>query len=188
MPEEPKRLSLAIKSVPFMGDPEGADTFYAAAGRFLRLWGRLETHLDFWLSVIANLPEWQAPPKWPVEGVPAAMKRKAEMWRLAFRGMPPLAPQRDTALWFISDMMDTNQDRAVIVHSIWESFTASDPLTVKMVRRRRKGRTVVTETGFITLAQIEQATFEADRLNTHLIPLGLFLARLTQRKREAGTP
>ena len=188
MPEEPKRVSFTIKSVPFMGDPEGADRFYAAAGRFLRLWGRLETQLDFMLGVIASLPEWQAPPKWPVEGVPASMRLKADMWRIAFKGMPPLAPQRDTALRFMSDMMDTNQDRAVIVHSIWESFTSPEPLTVKMVSRRRKGRTIFVDTRFVTLDQIEKVITDADSLNTRLLVLGFFLIRLTQRKREAGTP
>ena len=188
MPEEPKRLSFTIKSAPFMHDPDGADRFYAAVGRFLRLWGRLETQLDFMLGVIAGLPEWRAPPKGPVEGVPAAMKRKAEMWRLAFKSMAPLAPKRDAALRVMSEMMDTNQDRAIIVHSIWEGFTASDPLTVKMVRRRRKGRTIFVDTRFVTLDQIEKVITDADSLNTRLLVLGFFLIRLTQWKRAGGTP
>jgi hypothetical protein len=95
-------LAIPLKSEPFRGDPEGAETFYAAVRRFLMLWGRFENNFDGLLGIIATLPGWTALREPIPESVPAAWKKKAKMWRGAFSKVPRLAPQRDRALDLVS--------------------------------------------------------------------------------------
>ena len=87
MPDTPPKVTIRLRVIsdPFLGDPEGAEAFYAAAGRIIMLWGRFENHLDHALLSIVKLPEGGIIRATTKEAVPASFRRKADLWRQAFR-------------------------------------------------------------------------------------------------------
>jgi hypothetical protein len=124
-------INVTVKSDPFLGDPPNADVFHAAVGRAVRLWGRLEGHLDHVLLSLTLLPEAKALGTISPREMPVSMKKKAEMWRRAFRTLACLQPARHRAMLLMTDMMDSAQARVVLVHSLWHGFISLDPLTVR---------------------------------------------------------
>jgi hypothetical protein len=56
-------VTLRIKDAPFAGDPDNADDFYTALGKFIIVWGRFEMHVSTTLLNIRAFREfsgWQA--------------------------------------------------------------------------------------------------------------------------------
>lgn len=175
------RITVTVKSVPFADDPDGAEAFYAATGRLLMMWGRFENHLDHVLLQIANLPEAQALAGLNPREMPVAMGRKATMWKLAFRTVPALASWRDEALQFMADAMDDARSRAVVVHSNWQGFTSTEPLTVKMVQWKHEGPKIIVSTYFMEIGQIAKIASQVDQLNSRLLVFGTCVSSLLWR-------
>jgi hypothetical protein len=178
------RMSVTIefKAIPFARDPPNAEPFYAAVGRFVRVWSEFEILLDYVLGMIAAMPEWAEERGKRKDVVPTPMSGKAAMWRDAFRSLPRLEPARERALRFMSDAMDTHDDRTLILHGRWLRFTNSEPLTVELERRKRQGRKILVYGGENTIHQIEAATSEAADLTARLTPIMLFLVGLPRPK------
>ena len=175
-------ITFEIKSATFARDPPGADAFYAAVGRFVRAWSEFEACLDGTLGIIAALPEWANERGKRQDVVPAPMSAKAAMWRAAFQSLPRLEPVRKLALRFMDDAVATHDDRALILHGRWLRFTSSEPLTVDMERRQRRGKKILVYGGENTVHQIDAATAVAGDLNARLLPIMLFVVQMQQRK------
>jgi hypothetical protein len=164
-------IKATVKSAPFLGDPENADAFYAAAGRFLMLWGRFETALDSTLQSIFLMEEGK--PYLTVSGgrFPGEMRRKAAVWRAAFKGMAALEPWRAEALKIMTTATALHRNRSVLVHSVWAGFEGGEPLTVRMVLQRYKGDRVMLWEHKVKLADLLGSIEICDRLNTRMLPI-----------------
>jgi hypothetical protein len=181
-------INVTVKSEPFLGDPPDADVFHAAVGRAVRLWGRLEGHLDHVLLSLTLLPEAKALGTISPREMPVSMKKKAEMWRQAFRTLVCLQPARHRAMLLMTDMMDSAQARGVLVHSLWHGFISLDPLTVEMVGWKHKGARSIRSTYKVDLPEVERHVRNFDRLNTRLLLIGLFIDSLFPPIEAPDTP
>lgn len=179
MGEKPSRIVLTLKSAPFASQPEDADRFYAAVGRFLMLWGHLEFNLDGALSIIARLSGWP-PLSWRIEeDVPTSMRLKKEMWSDAFKRLAALQAQREKALTLMSAIMELNDERAMIVHGRWNGFVSADPLTLEIAHTKRKKAKKSTRHYRVEIKAIESMADDADRLNMRLCLLTYAFAPLS---------
>lgn len=167
-------LTFNLVSDPFRGEPVDADRFYAAAGRFLMVWGRIEGNLDIMLGHIANLPDWQAPKSKIEELVPASMKRKADMWKHAFKTISSLQSEQPRSIKFMSELMELNDHRAMLVHGKWMKFINAHPLTVEIIKRKRNRGVIRTEIYDVTISHVEEMIETAKLLHDRLAALLLF--------------
>lgn len=179
-------IHVRLRSDPFRDDPPNAHKFYEAAGRLIMLWGRFEGHWDHTLLAIANLPEWSAFREKIPESVPASRGRKLRMWRRAFRKIPRLEKAANSALALADDISDAGADRDVIVHTGWQGFTSSDPLTVKMQGKRHKGAMLHFAQYSITLPQIEGLIDKFDDINSRMLPISFFVVSLHPPPKAGG--
>ena len=170
-----KSVRVTIKSKPFMGEPEGADAYYAALGRAIVLWGRFETHLDMALLAAANLPESTdlRPPEMPV-----GFSRKIKLWKNLFNNVPRLGHLRQAAVRWIEQAHDSNKDRQIIAHGHFAEFASDDPLTGIFHFARHQGETWVQEKYNVTLPQLENMAVQFDQLNNALLPITSALVNL----------
>ena len=166
-PAAKKTLQITVKSTPFIDDPANASEFYAALGRALFLWGRFENCFVNALMIIRNMPEAQhLDAEFPV-----SWKRRAELWRRAFKDLPRLHQYRDKANALIRDAMEAQRVRVIFFHGDWQEFTSSDPLTAKVIMTTHKKDKVTFATYTASLAQIEDFASECDALNIRLLEL-----------------
>lgn len=171
MPNEFKKhksVAITIRSEPFRDDPVAAESYYAALGRILILFGRFENHLAHTLLAINNLPEAAALQK---RSIPIPFNQKAKLWREFFCGVPILEKHRENDLSLISDAGDANQDRAVIAHGHFNEFIAEDPLTARFLVHRDKGDRIIFERYDVTIEVLERVIKTIDALNTRLLPI-----------------
>jgi hypothetical protein len=121
-------VTLRLQSTPFAGDPEGADAYYAALGRFIVLWGRFELNFDLTIFTLFMLPE--ARPMITDE-MPKTWKLRSAIWRRLFREIERLAPFRVAAAALVVDARKTVQKRNRIYHSGFQAFAIGPPLALK---------------------------------------------------------
>lgn len=166
-PAAKRTLEITVKSTPFIDDPANASEYYAALGRALFLWGRFENCFVNALMIIRNLPEAKH-----LDGeFPVSWKRRAELWRRAFKELPRLGAHREKALALIRDAMEAQRVRVIFFHGDWQEFTATDPLTAKVIMTTHKKDKVTFTTYQASLAQIEEFCRECDALNVRLLEL-----------------
>lgn len=170
-------ITFALRSTAFEEDPQGADAYYAEIGKIVCIWGRFEQQFTMAVRIIFSLREAE-----PIKNdFPVPFSSKLKFWRKAFRQLPSLAEQKEYALRFADDAMEAALDRHDIMHSNWGEFISTDPLTVKAVNMRPKGKTYLHTTFEITLPTLQKIRKRIDDLNTRLVPLTWFLASLTTR-------
>ena len=162
-------LRVQVESQPFLDDPDGAELFYAAVGRAIRLFGRFEMHFVAAIRAIQQLPEFvhELPqePTFP----PATLRQQMRLWRKCFHSIERLSPLRSAALALIPAIQDASEDRAAIVHSTWNGFVSADPPTIIAIRHRHRNGKVLVHRNEITLRQVEEFCQSCDFLNTRLL-------------------
>jgi hypothetical protein len=171
MTEKGARLRFAVKSEPFHGEPENADAFYAAAGRFLMLWGRFETALDSTLQCILLMEGGETYLRSSGDRFPREMRRKAAVWRAAFKGMAALAPWRAEALKIMTTATALHRNRTILVHAMWAGFEPGEPLAVRLMLRRYDGAQVTLWKHRVELTDLLDSVEKCDRLNTRALPI-----------------
>ena len=180
-----KSVRVTIKGEPFMGEPEGADAYYAALGRAIVLWGRFETHLDMALLAAANLPE--SADLRPAE-MPVGFSRRIKLWKRLFNNVPRLDHLRQAAFNWIEQAHHSNKDRQVIAHGHFAEFASDDPLTGVFHFARHQGKMWVREKYDVTLPQLESMAVQFDQLNNALLPVTLALANLNPPIAKSKSP
>lgn len=166
-PAAKKTVRITVKSTPFADDPPNASEYYAALGRALFLWGRFENCFVNTLMIIRNMPEAQH-----LDGeFPVSWKRRATLWRRAFKELPRLQQYREKASALINDAMEAARVRVIFFHGDWQEFTSADPLTAKVIMTTHKKEMVTFKTYHASLAQIEDFAAECDALNIRLLEL-----------------
>jgi hypothetical protein len=181
-------VGVIFKDQPFAEDPRMAAVYYAAVGRLLMLWGRLERHVDTLLLLAASLPEAASLRERMPDAVPVSMKLKAATWRRAFAGIERLAPWRDEAETLISDILTAHGDRVAVVHSSWQGFVSEDPLTVEMTHHKHGRDRIHRSTYRVTLPDLIQMQSNAHTLNKRLLPVARALVDLRLASQAPGKP
>lgn len=130
----PTLFRLVLERTPSPSDPEGAAEFYQAIGTLIVAWGRLETH--FLTCIIAILQIH--PTSGLTKKLPNAWDERAKIWKDAFRTSPDLKPYGDSAMQFLDEMQNVAELRNIIVHGLWEGFSAGPPISAQVMRIKRR--------------------------------------------------
>lgn len=170
MPQDTFDLTANVKSEPFRDDPANADAMYAAIGRALVLWGKLEFHFYSLICIIWNLPGAEQARATRKNGVmPISMKQRAEFCKVAFKTMKVLEREKDQFLSILSRIMDGAEDRSMLFHSACNGFVGTDPLTIQLIHHKHKGGKLLHATFPVTIEQINKLAENFDSLNLELI-------------------
>jgi hypothetical protein len=181
---DPVVLHIRIEDTPATNDPVGAAGFYRMLGMVSMAMGRLEGQFTLCLLMLMNLPGAEA------LGyiLPISWKKRAEMWRRAFEGVPILQSRKDVALPLLAEIIDVMQDRHALAHAIWENFVPGPSLGVAAIRlKHKRGTTDGLESGrtTITLDMLSAILAKANILNRQLLPISQFLTSLRPAPPEA---
>lgn len=112
---------------PFADDPPDADTYYAAIGRIVVIWGRFEQMLEQTISMMGRVPDAVTPQESP----PVAFKQKLDRLKKLCRDTPSLNCVHDDARAFASTAAILAPRRHGLTHANWQGFNRNAPeLTV----------------------------------------------------------
>ena len=78
------------------------------------------------------------------------------------------------------------RDRAIIVHSTWDDFISTKPLTVRAVLRRYTGAQIIQSRHKITLPWLNEVIVKFDALSSHLLPFTSHVVALHRPPRASG--
>jgi hypothetical protein len=175
----PTLLRITAHHTPHASDPPNAYEFYAVLGMFTVAWGRFEGHLTGCMLQILNLPEALA--KSP-EATPMSWSKKSKFWKDSFKSFGTLAPKRDTALTFMTRVMEEVKDRNFGAHAIWDEFVleAPEPTAKARTITPRKGHVNIVDVAdySISLTLLRKALETANQLNLELCEFSSFLNSL----------
>ena len=104
---------------PFADDPPDADTYYAAIGRIVVMWGRFEQMLEQTISMMGHVPDAVTPQKPP----PIAFGRKLDRLKKLCRDTPSLNCVHDDARVFASAAAILAPRRHGLTHANWQGFS-----------------------------------------------------------------
>lgn len=172
-PAEPFLFRLTVEHTPSPDDPKGADEFYKALGIMIVAWGRLEGHFVASLLTMMTIAPSELGAKLPMDG-----KARAAMWSKFFDAAPDLSMFQASALHFLEKMKSVALDRNAIVHSLWEKFSDTTPLSIGAVLIRAKNKSpdgLDFRRGQITIENVIEVGERANELNLKLMPLSQFL-------------
>jgi hypothetical protein len=175
---KPTLFRLALHHTPSPVDPEGAAELYQAIGTLIVAWGRLETHFLACIIAILQIPSTKGLSR----KLPNAWDEWTKIWKDAFRISPDLKPYETTALQFLDEMQNVAELRNVIVHGLWEEFSAGPPVSAQVIRiKRRKdlpGGLEFFKSDPLTPRLVRSATQKASDLNIGLQTLSSILTAL----------
>jgi hypothetical protein len=175
---KPTLFRLALHHTPSPADPEGAAEFYQAIGTLIVAWGRLETHFLTCIIAILQIPSLKGLSR----KLPNAWDERAKIWKDAFRISTDLKPYEATAMQFLEEMQNVADLRNIIVHGLWEEFSAGPPVSAQVIRiKRRKdvpGGVEFFRSVPLTQDLVRSATQKASDLNIWLQTLSSILIAL----------
>jgi hypothetical protein len=173
IPAEPFLFRLTVEHTPSPDDPKGADEFYRAIGIMIVAWGRLEGHFVATLLTMMTIAPSAFGTKLPMD-----WKARAAMWRKTFDIVPDLSMFKMSALHFLEKMESVALDRHAIVHSLWEKFSDTAPLSIGAVLIRAKNKTLDgldIKRGQISVEDVIEVAQRTNELNLRLMPMSQFL-------------
>jgi hypothetical protein len=166
---------------PFADDPPYASEFYAAIGRLMVMWGKLEGAMDM-LAYSARTIISKDPYS---EGPRAGMNRKIRALRKAFRSHPSHANNQVFIRSVLLGILKASKKRNAIVHGICHGFL-SDPSRIEFhILRFVPGDARRESVARFTLAELDELTQTVRNLDQSL-PLLLFSTM--KAPRSGGTP
>ena len=121
----------------------------------------------------------------PVKGMPNAWRKRADFWVKAFKSLPELAPIVPQAVPLMSDIVIAARDRGIFMHSMWGAFLPTDPLSIESISLRFEGDHMAAGNTAITLSTVERMTYEANTLNSRLVPISMFLGSVRPAPKNA---
>ena len=90
----------------------------------------------------------------------------------------------------MSEADDTAKDRAAVIHSSWNGFIQSNPLTMKAIHRQYRSGKILHRIYEFELKEIEEIVLTINLLNTRILPILFKATQLSQvqNKAEADLP
>lgn len=176
--QEPIVVRITAHATPHDSDPANANELYAALGMLIVAWGRFEGHFNGALIQILSLPEAAN----IAEALPISWKRRAKLWRTAFRTLSSLQSMQGAAEAYIERVMLEIQSRHVVSHAIWDAFVADAPEPTILARtispQRGNPMGILVGDFRISISLVRSDLAAANLLNQHLVPFTLFLGSL----------
>jgi hypothetical protein len=122
---------------PFDGLPPYGEDFFAAIGKAVVMWGRLEHALDFLLEIAINIEALSSPRR----ETAAALGRKLRLLREIYSTCPLLSALKNEANAVIDRISNQSGDRHLVMHSTWVGFEDGPPPCIVMlsVKNRPSG-------------------------------------------------
>ncbi len=108
---------------PFRNDPPDAESYYAAIGRIVAIWGRFEQMLEqsiSMMSVLSDAPKPNEPPQ-------VSYKRKLGQMKVLCRDTPSLNHIHDAVRTFASTAKILGNKRHELTHANWQGFSKKAP-------------------------------------------------------------
>ncbi|MEO8714934.1 MAG: hypothetical protein ABI369_07970, partial [Acetobacteraceae bacterium] len=118
-------IRLRMERTPFEGDPPNAARLYAALGRMLVQWGRLEAAFNAILLNILRTPDAAFLMGRSRTGplLPRALEQRRTLWLRAFRDLPHLTGYQQHAGMVDSRLADLGEERNLLIHAFWQNFS-----------------------------------------------------------------
>jgi hypothetical protein len=164
----------SMRHIPFSDDPPNAAEFYAALGKAVCLWGRLENQIAFALVSLQKFPETQN----VRERLPRPWSAKVELWRKLFGGVPYFSEKRAAALGFIDHTKEAAKDRHLLQHSHWYGFENDKPLTANFRSIEQVRDKIGVYQCPVTLEQLQHLVTHIEWLLSELWPIMTWIADL----------
>ena len=128
-PAGPAVIKYNIRFTPLPTDPKGASEFYYSLGVLMVAWGRLEGHFTLTLLNLMRM----AGATVVTHKLPISWKARCGIWRKAFKSIHELKPLEDKANQLLDKIIDTAQDRHILLHANWEDFHQNDPKRIDVI-------------------------------------------------------
>jgi hypothetical protein len=119
---------------PFDGLPPYAEDFFAAIGKAVVMWGRLEHALDFLLLTAINIEALDGPKR----ETAVALGRKLRLLREIYSACPILSTLKDEADSVVERISNQGGDRHLVMHSTWVGFEDGPPPCIVMLSVKHK--------------------------------------------------
>jgi hypothetical protein len=157
---KPHIIMFNVRATPLPTDPDGAENFYYALGVLMVAWGRLEGHFTLTLINLMRIAGVNS----VSHQLPISWKSRAGLWRKAFAAIPFLAPIKKEAENLLDKIVDTAQDRHILIHAIWEEFKPGDPtkMDISTIKHKRS-----TDDGL----ELKRVTIELDMLKKIIVQI-----------------
>ena len=169
----------------FSDDPEYAGDFYAAIGRVIVSWGRLERCLDL---LVLSAKTIDSPDPVPDEDN-LALKRKLRAVRRALRSHPPHQKVQRFITRVLGDMRSIGATRNAIVHGSCGEFSKSGPPKIEFRTTRYSLRgDHWRETLTLTLPQLVALIAKIQKVEAELTLLLLSTGTAPRRRGKPPAP
>lgn len=172
-------VTVHLDSDPFAKEPANASEFYLAVGRYLAVWGNLESHFNSALLILINAPGAKALITHPRQSAPVSFTDKSRAWRRVVSHLPTAAPFKAAALNFVTDFMAATRDRSTLIHSGWEKFVPGEVPTMKLSSLRWNNGVTQLYTATVSVENLKTMLDTASRLNKQLAQITLRFDALT---------
>ena len=97
--------------------------------------------------------------------LPMKFKPQADLWKDAFERIPSMKPFKRAAAAFFAEFDDLSDDRDLMAHALWETFTPHSPLAIKVLKMKAvKGAMVETRRTSISINDLGEFTAKANSL------------------------
>jgi hypothetical protein len=174
----PTLLRITAHATPHKSDPPNAQEFYAALGKLIIAWGRLEGHIIGALLMIVALPEASQ----FAEPLPLAWKRRKDLWERAFDKIPVLKAHQPRATDFMVRLIDEAESRNFAAHAVWDEFKlgAKEPTMPGRTIQPQRGdpNTIKVMDIDVSLSKLKPALALANQLNSELVEFTTLLHSL----------
>lgn len=168
----PRMIRLRMEQVPFEGDPPDAVHIYAALGRMLVQWGRLEAIFNSVLLNILRMPEaaFLIGRSLTAPLLPRPLEQRRNLWTRAFRDMPLLNVYGMHAGIVDSRLADLGDERNLLIHAFWQNFSEQDgAVSLGFINFRGRDATSVSlEYGAAGVTEIDDLTSRIFAVNEPL--------------------
>ena len=152
----------------FLSDPPAATELYEATGRYVRVWGMLESNFNATLLALLHHPEVRE--IWNEErerGGPISFKKRIALWRRLVKA-PTFASIKENALDFARILGDANIDRNDLLHKGWQDFVDSEKLSFEATSWRFEDGRIRSQVRIFELNEIKDMTKRANALIGYL--------------------
>ncbi|MEM4987541.1 hypothetical protein V8G57_09100 [Collimonas sp. H4R21] len=121
-------IKFSVLKTPLPTDPPGANDFYHQLGILMVAWGRLEGHFTLTLLNLMRLAGAQE----VSHKLPAQWESRKKLWERALKVIPSLAYLELDASKLLDEIIDTAQDRNLLVHGMWGEFQKDIPVKIEV--------------------------------------------------------
>lgn len=165
----------------FLNDHENENhlAYFSAIGRIIVAWGMLEAQFN--MNVLMLFEGLGG--KSLAKQRPRALGRKIDFWNTCFQNLPTIAGHKKAALEYGVALKETADDRNLMMHTNWGNvMVAKDVGEVFGMGMNSDAVSFTHYNASMSLDWLHKLTNDIANRQTELIPLTLYLAKLSRQK------